>query len=144
MGGIPKLGSPRFGDRSLVRQRRLCQNASMLTVHHLPELRQPAVLCAVSGWSDAGQAASGALGYLLTKWSNQRFAEFDSDEIYNYTVTRPATTRPTGGARRKLTWPDFAWFALPVPHAERDLVVLLGPEPDPALEGDPARGARPG
>jgi hypothetical protein len=101
----------------------------MLTVHHLPELRQPAVLCAVSGWSDAGQAASGALGYLLNKWSNQRFAEFDSDEIYNYTVTRPATMR-SGGGRRRLSWPDFAWFALPVPHAERDLVVLLGPEPD--------------
>jgi proteasome assembly chaperone (PAC2) family protein len=101
----------------------------MLTVHHLPELRQPAVLCAVSGWSDAGQAATGALGYLLTKWSNQRFAEFESDQIYNYTVTRPATVRPSGG-RRKLTWPDFAWFGLPVPHAERDLVVLLGPEPD--------------
>lgn len=101
----------------------------MLTVHHLPDLRQPAVLCAVSGWSDAGSSASGALGYLLGKWSNRRFAEFDSDAIYNYTVTRPATIRP-GGGRRRLHWPDLAWYALPVPHAQRDLVLLLGPEPD--------------
>ena len=101
----------------------------MLTVHHLPDLRQPAVLCAVSGWSDAGSAASGALGYLLGKWSNRRFAEFDPDAIYNYTVTRPATIRP-GGGRRRLHWPELAWYALPVPHAQRDLVLLLGPEPD--------------
>jgi len=101
----------------------------MLTVHHLPDLRQPAVICAMSGWSDAGSAASGALGYLLGKWSTRRFAEFDSDVIYNYTVTRPATIRP-GGGRRRLHWPELAWYALPVAHAQRDLVVLLGPEPD--------------
>ena len=101
----------------------------MLTVHHLPDLRQPAVLCAVSGWSDAGSAASGALGYLLGKWSNRRFAEFDPDAIYNYTVTRPATIRP-GGGRRRLHWPELTWYALPVLHAQRDLVLLLGPEPD--------------
>ena len=101
----------------------------MLTVHHLPDLRQPAVLCAVSGWSDAGSAASGALSYLLGKWENRRFAEFDPDSIYNYTVTRPATVRP-GGGRRRLHWPEFVWYAVPIPHAQRDLVILLGPEPD--------------
>jgi hypothetical protein len=101
----------------------------MLTVHHLPDLRQPVVLGAVSGWSDAGSAASGALGYLLGKWSARRFAEFDSDAIYNYTVTRPATVR-SGGGRRRLHWPDLAWYAMPLPQAQRDLVLLLGPEPD--------------
>src|SRR5712691_3113988 len=100
----------------------------MLTVHNLPDLRQPAVLCAVSGWSDAGSAASGALTYLLNKWSTRRFADFDADAIYNYTVTRPATVRSSG--RRRMHWPELAWFALPVPHAQRDLVLLLGPEPD--------------
>src|SRR5919199_884734 len=100
----------------------------MLTVHHLPDLRQPAVLCAVSGWSDAGSAASGALGYLMGKWSTRRFAEFDPDAIYNYTVTRPATIR--AGGRRRMHWPELAWYALPMPHAQRDLVLLLGPEPD--------------
>ena len=100
----------------------------MLTVHHLPDLRQPVVMCAVSGWSDAGSAASGALGYLTGKWSTRRFAEFDPDAIYNYTVTRPATVRP--GGRRRLHWPELAWYAVPMPHAQRDLVILLGPEPD--------------
>ena len=101
----------------------------MLTVHHLPDLRQPAVVCAVSGWSDAGSGASGALNYLLGKWSTRRFAEFDPDAVYNYTVTRPATVRP-GGGRRRLHWPELAWYAVPLPHAQRDLVLLLGPEPD--------------
>src|SRR5439155_14464824 len=70
-----------------------------------------------------------SVGYLLGKWSTRRFAEFDSDAIYNYTVTRPATIRP-GGGRRRLHWPELAWYSLPVPHAQRDLVLLLGPEPD--------------
>jgi hypothetical protein len=74
----------------------------MLAIHHLPDLRQPAVICAVSGWSDAGSAASGALAYLLGKWSTRRFAEFDSDVIYNYTVTRPATIRAGGPS-----WPGM-------------------------------------
>ena len=100
----------------------------MLTVHRLPELREPVVLCAASGWSDAGSAASGALTYLLGKWSSRRFAEFDSDSIYSYTVTRPATIR--AGGRRRLHWPELAWYELPVPHAEHDLALLLGPEPD--------------
>jgi hypothetical protein len=100
----------------------------MLTVHHLPELRQPTVICAASGWSDAGSAASGAIGYLLQKWSARRFAEFDADQVYNYTVTRPASTRV--GGRRRLHWPELAWYALSLPHAERDLVLLVGPEPD--------------
>ena len=100
----------------------------MLSVLELPDLRQPAVLCAVSGWSDAGSAASGALGYLLNKWENRRFAEFDPDAVYNYTVTRPATVRQRG--KRRLHWPDLAWYALPMAQGQRDLVVLLGPEPD--------------
>src|SRR3954470_913783 len=101
----------------------------MLTIHHLPELRQPVVLCAVSGWSDAGSGASGALAYLLNKWENQRFAEFDADAIYNYTLTRPASVK-TGNGRRRMHWPELALYSLPVPHASRDLILLLGPEPD--------------
>lgn len=100
----------------------------MLTVHHLPTLRAPALLCACAGWSDAASAASGALGYLMMKWTASRFAAFDPEALYAYTSTRPTTLR-LGGVRT-LQWPDFAFHALPLPHAERDLVLLTGPEPD--------------
>lgn len=101
----------------------------MLIAHSQPTLRSPALLCAVSGWSDAASAASGALRYLLMKREHQRIAEFDPDAIFSYTVTRPVTAFTSSG-HRMLRWPELAWFALPVPEAERDLVLLLGPEPD--------------
>src|SRR5581483_5590311 len=101
----------------------------MLKVHSLPTLRSPVLLCALSGWPDAGQAASGALEYLLMKWAPRRFAELDPARIYVQTTNRPRSKMGPNGQRR-LIWPSFAFYALPVPQAPRDLVLLLGPEPD--------------
>ncbi|MCC7104342.1 MAG: PAC2 family protein [Chloroflexi bacterium] len=101
----------------------------MLTVHYLPEPRRCTAVCAVNGWSDAGSAASGALNYLLARWDARRFAEYDADALFNYTVTRPVTKRP-GGGKRLLHWPDLAWYELRAPNSEHDLVLLVGPEPD--------------
>ena len=101
----------------------------MLTIHATPELRAPTLVCAFSGWPDAGQAASGALEYLIMKWGPRRFAEFDPHAVYVTSEQRP-TSRLVRPGERRLRWPRLAWYALPVRHAHRDLVLLLGPEPD--------------
>lgn len=101
----------------------------MLKVQALPSLRSPALLCALSGWPDAGQAASGAIEYLIMKWAPRRFAELDQSRAYVLTNNRPRSKLTRTGGRR-LIWPSFACYALPVPQAPRDLVLLLGPEPD--------------
>src|SRR5262249_10846793 len=101
----------------------------MLEVHRQVELRDPVLLCAFTGWSDAASAASGALSYLLMKWPGQELASFDPEQIYNYTITRPVV-RNTAGGRRQLQWPPPPWTAPPPAHAPQDLVVLVGPEPD--------------
>ena len=101
----------------------------MLTIHSLPRLRAPTVVCAFSGWPDAGIAASGALEYLIMKWGPRRFAEIDPHTVYVGSEQRP-TSRIARPGERRLRWPRLAFYALPVPHAPRDLVLLLGPEPD--------------
>ena len=101
----------------------------MLKVLSQPTLRSPVLLVALSGWPDAGQAASGALEYLIMKWAPRRFAELDSSRAYVQTNNRPRSKLTRGGQRR-LVWPTFACYALPVPQAPRDLVLVLGPEPD--------------
>ncbi|MGE3269488.1 MAG: PAC2 family protein [Chloroflexota bacterium] len=101
----------------------------MLKVLSQPTLRSPVLLCALSGWPDAGQAASGAVEYLIMKWAPRRFAELDSGRVYVQTNNRPQSKLSRVGQRR-LVWPTFACYALPVPQAPRDLVLLLGPEPD--------------
>ena len=107
----------------------------MLKVHSLPTLRSPVLLCALSGWPDTGQAASGAIEYLIMKWAPRRFAELDPSRIFVQTTNRPRSKIGRGGQRR-LVWPSFAFYALPVPQAPRDLVLLVGQGTGPALEDD--------
>jgi proteasome assembly chaperone (PAC2) family protein len=102
----------------------------MLEVHRQVELRAPVLLCAFTGWSDAASGASGALSYLLMKWPGQALASFDAETIYSYTVTRPVVRYSRRRQTREVRWPALTVTALPMPHAEHDLVVLLGPEPD--------------
>jgi proteasome assembly chaperone (PAC2) family protein len=101
----------------------------VLTIHSTPTLRTPALLCGLSGWPDAGSAASGAIEYLIMKWAPRRFAELDPRATYVQTTHRPVSRIVRPGERR-LRWPSLAFYALPVPHAPRDLVLLLGAEPD--------------
>ncbi len=101
----------------------------MLTVHSTPALRSPTLICALSGWPDAGSAASGALEYLIMKWAPRRFAELDAAATYVQTSTRPIA-RVTRQGERRLRWTSLTFYGLPVPHAEHDLILILGPEPD--------------
>ncbi|MFN8522985.1 MAG: PAC2 family protein [Chloroflexota bacterium] len=95
----------------------------------MPELRSPALLCAFTGWPDAGTGASGALDFLIMKWAPRRFAEIDTRTICVQTQHRPIVRR-VNEQERRLNWPEMALFALPLPNAQRDLILLLGPEPD--------------
>ena len=104
----------------------------MLKVHSLPTLRSPVLLCALSGWPDAGQAASGALEYLIMKWAPRRFAELDPAAPTSRRTTDRAA-RSTRGGQRRLIWPTFACYALPVPQAPRDLVLSARAGAGPAL-----------
>jgi proteasome assembly chaperone (PAC2) family protein len=101
----------------------------MINCQSLPELRAPVVLCALSGWSDGAMASTTALNFLVSKWETERFAEVDGESIYVYTTTRPTSILLRPG-ERALRWPELAFHALRLPHAERDVVVLVGPEPD--------------
>jgi hypothetical protein len=101
----------------------------MLQIHREVELREPTLVCAFTGWSDAASAASGALGYVLEKWASHELATFDAEAIYNYTVTRPVVRLGREGLR-DLQWPTLKCAGLPLPHAPQDLLLLVGPEPD--------------
>jgi proteasome assembly chaperone (PAC2) family protein len=102
----------------------------MLEVHRQVELRAPVLLCAFTGWSDAASGASGALTYLLMKWAGHPLASFDAEAIYSYTVTRPVVRYSRRRGIREVRWPALTFTGVPLPEAEHDLVVLLGPEPD--------------
>jgi len=96
---------------------------------HRPQLRQPIMIAAFEGWSDAGDAASLAARYLSESWPVRRFATIDPEEFFDFTATRPQVRLVDGGATRRIDWPETLLAAGPIPGAGRDVVILRGVEP---------------
>ncbi|HEY1540696.1 MAG TPA: PAC2 family protein [Solirubrobacteraceae bacterium] len=91
-------------------------------------LRAPAIVCAFSGWNDAGDAASAALTFIGESLKAERFARIDPEDFYDFQSTRPQIGF-TEDRRPEITWPGIEIFAARVPRAPRDLILVQGPEP---------------
>lgn len=99
-----------------------------LTLDRRPELRNPALIAAFTGWSDGGEAASAAVRWLIRRLPGQRFASIDAEHFHIFTTTRP-TVRLQGGERR-ITWPAHDAFFHTDPEKSRDLILLIAKEPE--------------
>ncbi len=91
-------------------------------------LRAPALICAFSGWNDAGDAASAALTFIGESLGAERFARIDPEDFYDFQSTRPQI-QLNEGRTREILWPGVEIFAARVPRAPRDLILVQGPEP---------------
>lgn len=91
-------------------------------------LRAPALVCAFTGWNDAGDAASAALRFFGASLSATRFATIDPEEFFDFQATRPRI-KLVDGDTRELEWPCIEIYVARVPRAPRDLILLSGPEP---------------
>src|ERR1700710_1682557 len=97
---------------------------------HRPDgLRAPALVCAFTGWNDAGDAASAALSFIGSSLGATRFARIDPEEFFDFQATRPTVKFTDGRAAREIEWPEVEIFAARVPRAPRDLVLISGAEP---------------
>lgn len=99
-----------------------------LRIHKRPELRSPAVIVAVAGWSDAAEVATSAARFLVRSWEAERFAEIDPEEFYVFTELRPQV-RIAEGAQRRIDWPSNEFFWHRAEGEGRDCVVFVGHEP---------------
>lgn len=102
------------------------------------------MVIAFSGWSDAGEAASGAATHLLEAWLAQAglkldseeidqisptlIAEFESEDFYDFQVNRPLIYVDESHVR-SLTWPGAQVFGVKVPSLKNDFIVVRGVEP---------------
>lgn len=104
--------------------------AAILEIRDRPPLRRPVMLAGFNGWGNAGGAAMGSIEYLLNQATPRPdpCAVADPDACFDFTVARPTTRRgePDGWI---LTLPSLACYAVPRPEAERDLLLVMGPEP---------------
>jgi hypothetical protein len=88
-------------------------------------LIRPALVVALDGWVDAGSAATTAAALMAA--GGQVVATFDADRLFDYRARRP-TLEIEDGRLAEMTWPEFEVRL--VRHAERDVLILTGPEPD--------------
>jgi hypothetical protein len=98
---------------------------SLYTLHDTRELIAPVLLAAFDGWVDAGSAATTALGILAD--DGEVVARFDADRLFDYRARRPPL-EIVDGRLTELTWPELVLRRTRLD--ERDLLVLVGPEPD--------------
>jgi proteasome assembly chaperone (PAC2) family protein len=92
-------------------------------------LRAPALVCAFTGWNDAGDAASAAVRFLGSSLEAKRFAHVDPEEFYDYQSTRPRVLMDDNHVRT-IEWPAIELYEVRTPRAPRDLILLSGPEPN--------------
>lgn len=92
-----------------------------------PVLRDPLALIAFEGWGDAGDSASLAAERFLDTYDSELIARFDPDEHYDFQVRRPVVVVNETGTR-DIDWPENEIHVIRRP--DRDLVVLLGEEPN--------------
>lgn len=93
----------------------------------LTDLRNPVVLFAFSGWNDAGDAATGVIDHLTDVCDTDFGFSLDPDDYYDLTENRPVLVREDDG-ERSVQW---ATTEVLIAHlAERDLVLVNGPEPN--------------
>jgi proteasome assembly chaperone (PAC2) family protein len=103
--------------------------ADELRIDHRPELTRPVMVAAFRGWNDGAQAASLAAGYLAKTWEAERFAELDPETFFDFQTTRPHVSLEEGLTRR-VDWPETGFYHARPNGLERDVVLLLGIEPN--------------
>src|SRR6266498_4844531 len=103
--------------------------ADELRVSAWPELSRPVLIAAFRGWNDGAQAASLAAGYLAKTWGAERFADVDPEEFFDFQAARPHVSLEDGLTRR-IDWPETAFYHARPDGSERDVVLLLGIEPN--------------
>mgnify|MGYP000005740639 CR=1 FL=1 len=93
----------------------------------LRNLRNPYVVMAFGGWSDAAQAASDAVDHLVTTYDSEVVLALDPSDYYDFQASRPLIAMNEDGDR-SISWPSTEILVCHLP--QRDLVVVRGPEPN--------------
>src|SRR3954451_11475623 len=102
---------------------------SELRVSAPTRLTRPVLVAAFRGWNDGAQAASLAAGYLARLWGADQIADLDPEGFFDFQATRPHVSL-VDGITRQIDWPETAFYHAKPPSLDRDVLLLLGIEPN--------------
>ena len=100
---------------------------SLRLLEEVGTLRDPVLLCAFTGWTDAAGVSVATVEYLVEQWGGRRVAEIDPERFYDFTVQRPRVRLVEG--QRVLDWPANDFYVASPPGADRDFLLFSGIEP---------------
>lgn len=105
----------------------------MVAVDHVrwrsrPTLDRPVLVAAFEGWNDAGDAASGAVRYLIDRYDADLIADIDAEEFFDFTTSRPQAEVDDSGVRQ-IVWPTTDVYTAALPGDAGDVVLMIGAEP---------------
>jgi proteasome assembly chaperone (PAC2) family protein len=98
-----------------------------LRIDEHPELRQPILIAAFSGWNDAGESATSAVRFMFRRWRAPTVAEIEAETFYDFTQARPRVRLDKG--ERVLDWPPNKFSAHKLEGQDFDIVLLQATEP---------------
>jgi len=86
------------------------------------------MVVAFGGWVDAGEAATGALRYLVRQLAATPLATIDPEEFVDFTTIRPVV-RLSAEGERTIRWPRIAFWTWQPPAGGAGLLLFRGVEP---------------
>lgn len=92
-------------------------------------LRSPILIMAFTGWSDTGTVSTDSVQHIVDSFDGERFMIVDPEDYYVFTDTRPQVHISDDGIR-EILWPENEAFAVRLPRAEHDLIIVRGIEPN--------------
>jgi len=95
----------------------------------LPELRQPDLIIALAGWSDAAKVATGTVLYLTRVLDATGFVQIEGEQFYDFSSTRPEVTIDHG-LIKLLQMPNNSLFYWKNGTSDHDVLFFHGIEPN--------------
>ena len=96
--------------------------------HGEPPSNLPTMVVAFGGWVDAGEAATGAMRYLVRQLAATPLASIDPEDFCDFTQLRPVV-RLTAAGERTIRWPRIAFWTWQPPAGGAGLLLFRGVEP---------------
>jgi proteasome assembly chaperone (PAC2) family protein len=96
--------------------------------HGEPPTNVPTMVAAFGGWVDAGEAATGAMRYLVRQLATAPLASIDPEDFCDFTQLRPVV-RLTAEGERMIRWPRIAFWTWQPPAGGAGLLLFRGVEP---------------
>jgi proteasome assembly chaperone (PAC2) family protein len=99
-----------------------------------PVLRNPYMVCGISGWVDGGEVATGGVRYLIKQFAAKKFAEMPSglysiDQVPGQVSLRPVA-KTIEGLVDDLSFPQNQFYYAFNPNSVHDVILFLGTEPN--------------